>query len=167
MVRSRVNRKQTVFVLGAGMSAACGAPLTSDFLTTRFSHYFTAAQLDLINRFASRASLQGEPPTIEDIWVRVDNAILGTPVPGYDQHALRATRNGTRMSQNPTLTAKRSRLAVRYITRASGGAPGPSVRRRGQRGLPVLRHEWRRRWADGGARGAWRAARRSGGGAPP
>ena len=96
MVRSRVNRKQTVFVLGAGMSAACGAPLTSDFLTTRFSHYFTAAQLDLINRFASRASLQGEPPTIEDIWVRVDNAILGTPVPGYDQHALRATRNALR-----------------------------------------------------------------------
>jgi hypothetical protein len=82
------------FIIGAGMSAECGAPLTKDFFKPSFTNYAKGNKLDLVFDFISSAYDKRTAPDIETVWTRIDDAILrGEILAGYDYRKLRELRS--------------------------------------------------------------------------
>ena len=76
------------------MSAECGAPLTRDFLNSPFINYAKGRNIHLVLEFILSAYKNHAQPNIEEVWTRIDKAILkGEIIAGYDLRKLREVRN--------------------------------------------------------------------------
>jgi len=71
---TRVRQNKRVFVIGAGMSKECGAPLTNDFLKSPFIDIIKKKDRELIFEFIKTNSLKKEL-NIEDLLSYIDNEI--------------------------------------------------------------------------------------------
>ena len=85
--------RKWVFVIGAGMSAECGAPVISQFLQPHFTDLVKGKKLNLLLKFISSAYPKGATPNIEEVLSLVDHAIAKRePLAGYDFHKLQKVR---------------------------------------------------------------------------
>lgn len=84
MVAFRGRRARRVFIIGAGMSRECGAPLRGEFLTPPFFNLASPQAQALVNEFLARFDDQSHARVFEELWWRVDEAITrGQELVGY------------------------------------------------------------------------------------
>lgn len=85
--------RKRVFVIGAGMSTECGAPVISQFLQPPFTNLVRGRKLSLVQKFISSAYLESATPNIEEVLSLVDHAIAKRePVAGYNSQELQEVR---------------------------------------------------------------------------
>lgn len=93
MVEQKNQMRKWAFVIGAGMSAECGAPVISQFLQPHFTDLVRGKRLNLLSKFISSAYPEGAAPNIEEVLSLVDHAIVKRePLAGYDSHKLQEVR---------------------------------------------------------------------------
>jgi len=93
MTNQSSKKLKRIFIIGAGMSAECGAPLTRDFLKHSFLKYVKGKKLNLASEFISSVYKNHTEPNIEEVWGRIDRAIInGEIIAGYDHGKLREVR---------------------------------------------------------------------------
>jgi hypothetical protein len=89
-----VRRGQRVYVIGAGMSFECGAPLTRDMLTPKFMQYATKGSKDVVLPFLSSAVARKDRLDPETLWTELDESIRKKIRVGrYDYRQLRTIRD--------------------------------------------------------------------------
>lgn len=93
LVNQKNQIEKRVFVIGAGMSAECGAPVVDQFLQTPFTDFIGEEILNSISRFISSAYPKGATPNIEEVLSLVDHAIKqGELLAGYNLYDLQKIR---------------------------------------------------------------------------
>jgi hypothetical protein len=93
MAEQKNPMRKWAFVIGAGMSAECGAPVISQFLKVPFTNLVKGKRLNLLQKFISSAYPEGAAPNIEEVLSRVDHAIVKRePLAGYSSHKLQEVR---------------------------------------------------------------------------
>ena len=67
--------KKTIFIIGAGMSAECGAPVIRDFLKSEFLEWVPSKNRDPIKNFLNSDYFSKDCVTIEDALKKIDTEI--------------------------------------------------------------------------------------------
>lgn len=75
MSYGRVPKGRRVFVIGAGMSSECGAPLTKEILTAKFMQYAKKRSKDVVLPFLSSAFVRKKSSDPEALWTELDESI--------------------------------------------------------------------------------------------
>jgi NAD-dependent SIR2 family protein deacetylase len=91
---TRVQQNKRVFVIGAGMSAECGAPVTKEFLKPKFTDLIKGKKIKLVKDFIKSVYKNKKDPNIEMVWTRIDDAIVsGEILERYDSRKLLEVRD--------------------------------------------------------------------------